>query len=111
MEKTLFQSVWNLEITVPIFLIVIVAPLLNFKSATFFTKFNSIGEQLWKHFNILYCSKQILLAWIFQGDTLVGKIVDKVQSNGGWRNTKEEMHFSLYFMNKKITKDTVIYNF
>ncbi|XP_065199591.1 sodium-coupled neutral amino acid transporter 9 homolog isoform X2 [Planococcus citri] len=42
-EKTLFQKVWNLETTVPLFLVIIVAPLLNFKSATFFTKFNSIG--------------------------------------------------------------------
>lgn len=42
-ELTLFQKIWNLEKTVPIFLIFIVLPLVNFKSATFFTKFNSIG--------------------------------------------------------------------
>ncbi|XP_060842799.1 neutral amino acid transporter 9-like isoform X3 [Rhopalosiphum padi] len=40
---TLYERIWDLNTTVPIFLVVIVAPLLNFRSATFFTKFNSLG--------------------------------------------------------------------
>ncbi|XP_050423170.1 sodium-coupled neutral amino acid transporter 9-like isoform X2 [Adelges cooleyi] len=40
---SLYEKVWNLNTTVPIFLVIIVAPLLNFRSATFFTKFNSLG--------------------------------------------------------------------
>lgn len=41
---TLYERIWDLNTTVPIFLVVIVAPLLNFRSATFFTKFNSLGK-------------------------------------------------------------------
>eukprot|EP00049_Salpingoeca_infusionum_P022365 m.6332 g.6332 ORF g.6332 m.6332 type:complete len:656 (+) comp5145_c0_seq2:331-2298(+) len=37
-----WSKVWNLK-TVPLFLIVLLFPLLNFKSLTFFTKFNSLG--------------------------------------------------------------------
>ncbi|PSN44983.1 hypothetical protein C0J52_05476 [Blattella germanica] len=40
---TLYNEVWNLTTTVPIFLILIVGPLVNFRSVTFFTKFNSVG--------------------------------------------------------------------
>ncbi|XP_050540770.1 sodium-coupled neutral amino acid transporter 9-like [Daktulosphaira vitifoliae] len=40
---SLYEKIWDLHKTVPIFLVLIVAPLLNFKSATFFTKFNSLG--------------------------------------------------------------------
>lgn len=43
-DSSLFQEVWNLEYTVPIFLVFLISPLLNFKSATFFTKFNSFGN-------------------------------------------------------------------
>jgi sodium-coupled neutral amino acid transporter 9 len=35
--------VWGLTTTVPIFIIVIIGPLINFRSVTFFTKFNSLG--------------------------------------------------------------------
>ncbi|KAF2901699.1 hypothetical protein ILUMI_04489 [Ignelater luminosus] len=38
-----FDQFWDLYSTVPILLAVFMFPLLNFKSATFFTKFNSIG--------------------------------------------------------------------
>ncbi|KAG5889545.1 hypothetical protein JTB14_024953 [Gonioctena quinquepunctata] len=38
-----FDSVWDLYSTVPVFLAVLMFPLLNFKSPTFFTKFNSFG--------------------------------------------------------------------
>lgn len=43
-EANTFRRWWSLESNVPIYLILIMAPLMNFKSATFFTKFNSIGE-------------------------------------------------------------------
>ncbi|XP_034232968.1 sodium-coupled neutral amino acid transporter 9 homolog isoform X2 [Thrips palmi] len=42
-DKGSFRWWWNLESNVPIYLVLIMAPLMNFKSATFFTKFNSIG--------------------------------------------------------------------
>ncbi|XP_047104267.1 sodium-coupled neutral amino acid transporter 9-like isoform X1 [Schistocerca piceifrons] len=42
-EAIAFHQIWDLEKTVPIFLIIIIAPLINIKSATFFTKFNSLG--------------------------------------------------------------------
>lgn len=38
-----FHQIWDLYTTVPVVLGVIMFPLLNFKSATFFTKFNSLG--------------------------------------------------------------------
>ncbi|XP_072392980.1 sodium-coupled neutral amino acid transporter 9 homolog isoform X2 [Diabrotica undecimpunctata] len=38
-----FYQIWQLYSTVPIFLAVLLFPLLNFKSPTFFTKFNSLG--------------------------------------------------------------------
>lgn len=42
-EISTFDRVWDLYTTVPVFLGLIMFPLLNFKSATFFTKFNSLG--------------------------------------------------------------------
>ncbi|KAG1680686.1 Sodium-coupled neutral amino acid transporter 9 [Nymphon striatum] len=38
-----FEEIWNLHKTVPIFLVILVFPLINFKSPTFFTKFNALG--------------------------------------------------------------------
>ncbi|XP_078573678.1 neutral amino acid transporter 9-like isoform X2 [Branchiostoma floridae x Branchiostoma japonicum] len=38
-----FHHVWERVKTVPFFLIILVFPLLNFKSPTFFTKFNALG--------------------------------------------------------------------
>ncbi|KAL0277842.1 UNVERIFIED_CONTAM: hypothetical protein PYX00_004982 [Menopon gallinae] len=38
----LYDQIWNIHTTVPIFLTLILGPLVNFKSATFFTKFNSL---------------------------------------------------------------------
>ncbi|KAF8373924.1 hypothetical protein PRIPAC_80353 [Pristionchus pacificus] len=38
-----FDSLWQLQLTVPIYLFVLCFPLLNFKSPTFFTKFNVLG--------------------------------------------------------------------
>lgn len=43
-SESLYEQIWNLHTTVPLFLILIIGPLVNFKSATFFTKFNSLGE-------------------------------------------------------------------
>ncbi|KAJ8950740.1 hypothetical protein NQ318_011233 [Aromia moschata] len=40
---TTFYKVWDLYSTVPVFLAAVMFPFLNFKSPTFFTKFNSIG--------------------------------------------------------------------
>ncbi|XP_073974835.1 sodium-coupled neutral amino acid transporter 9 homolog isoform X2 [Rhodnius prolixus] len=40
---SLFTQIWSLDCTVPVFLALIIIPLLNFKSPTFFTKFNSLG--------------------------------------------------------------------
>lgn len=42
--KTKFEEVWDLYSTVPLFLGIIMFPLLNFKNVTFFTKFNSLGK-------------------------------------------------------------------
>lgn len=39
-----FEQFWDLYSTVPVILGVIMFPLLNFKSPTFFTKFNSFGK-------------------------------------------------------------------
>ncbi|XP_074640915.1 neutral amino acid transporter 9-like isoform X2 [Tubulanus polymorphus] len=41
--KSIFHKVWDQVKTVPFFLIAAVFPLINFKSPTFFTKFNSLG--------------------------------------------------------------------
>ncbi|VDL75871.1 unnamed protein product [Nippostrongylus brasiliensis] len=38
-----FDEIWKLQLTVPIYLAIVVFPLLNFKSPTFFTKFNMLG--------------------------------------------------------------------
>ena len=38
-----FDKIWGQYSTVPLFLILILFPLVNLKSATFFTKFNALG--------------------------------------------------------------------
>ncbi|KHN73868.1 Putative amino acid permease F13H10.3 [Toxocara canis] len=38
-----FDNLWKLQGTVPIYLAIVMLPLLSFKSATFFTKFNMLG--------------------------------------------------------------------
>ncbi|XP_050315501.1 sodium-coupled neutral amino acid transporter 9 homolog, partial [Anthonomus grandis grandis] len=43
MPQSQFDNVWNLYSTVPVFLAVILFGVLNFKSPTFFAKFNSLG--------------------------------------------------------------------
>jgi sodium-coupled neutral amino acid transporter 9 len=40
----IYNKVWGLTTTVPIFIVVIIGPLINFRSVTFFTKFNSLGK-------------------------------------------------------------------
>ena len=39
-----FHKYWDIQKTVPFFLLVVLLPLINFKSPTFFTKFNALGE-------------------------------------------------------------------
>lgn len=48
-EKTFdaLGPVWDLRNTVPMFLALLIFPLLNFNSTTFFTKFNSLGEYIY----------------------------------------------------------------
>ena len=41
--KTDFYHYWNKQKTVPFFLVIIIFPLMNIKSPTFFTKFNVVG--------------------------------------------------------------------
>lgn len=43
-ESSAFQKIWDLYTTVPIILGIVMFPFLNFKSPTFFTKFNSFGR-------------------------------------------------------------------
>jgi sodium-coupled neutral amino acid transporter 9 len=43
-SQLMYTKVWGLTTTVPIFIIVIIGPLINFRSVTFFTKFNSLGK-------------------------------------------------------------------
>ncbi|ESP05169.1 hypothetical protein LOTGIDRAFT_227847 [Lottia gigantea] len=38
-----FEEVWSETKTVPFFLLLVLAPIINFKSPTFFTKFNALG--------------------------------------------------------------------
>ncbi|XP_077981323.1 neutral amino acid transporter 9-like [Glandiceps talaboti] len=42
-EESVFNKVWQQTLSVPFFLVIILGPLLNFKSPTFFTKFNALG--------------------------------------------------------------------
>ncbi|XP_046399767.1 sodium-coupled neutral amino acid transporter 9-like [Ischnura elegans] len=42
-HSTVYEKVWTLHGSVPIILAAIMFPLVNFRSATFFTKFNSLG--------------------------------------------------------------------
>lgn len=42
-NSTTFYKVWQLRRTVPWFLVILVFPILNFESPTFFTKFNGLG--------------------------------------------------------------------
>ena len=39
-----FNKVWQQTLTVPFVLVVLLGPLVNFKSPTFFTKFNALGK-------------------------------------------------------------------
>lgn len=39
-----YDRVWDEQYTVPFFLIAVIGPLINFKSPTFFTKFNALGK-------------------------------------------------------------------
>ncbi|ELU15514.1 hypothetical protein CAPTEDRAFT_149978 [Capitella teleta] len=41
--ESTFSVVWQQTLTVPFFLLLFIVPLINFKSPTFFTKFNALG--------------------------------------------------------------------
>lgn len=43
-DSTIFSKLWSIDRTVPFYLVVLIFPLLNFKSPTFFTKFNCLGK-------------------------------------------------------------------
>ena len=38
-----FDNIWDLQGTCPFWLLLLIFPLINLKSATFFTKFNVLG--------------------------------------------------------------------
>ena len=42
-DSSAYGRVWRQDLTVPLFLIVVLFPLINFKSPTFFTKLNALG--------------------------------------------------------------------
>jgi len=42
-DRLTFDRYWNLHLTVPIYMAIIILPVICFKSATFFTKFNALG--------------------------------------------------------------------
>lgn len=44
LQNSSFEQFWDLYSTVPMILGVVMFPFLNFKSPTFFTKFNSLGK-------------------------------------------------------------------
>ena len=45
-DATFFKW-WDEQKTVPIMLIAVILPLINFKSPTFFTKFNALGKYVY----------------------------------------------------------------
>ncbi|KAI0230446.1 Sodium-coupled neutral amino acid transporter 9 [Lamellibrachia satsuma] len=42
-SESVFATIWSQTLTVPFFLLLVLGPLVNFKSPTFFTKFNALG--------------------------------------------------------------------
>ncbi|GLG98909.1 Putative amino acid permease F13H10.3 [Gryllus bimaculatus] len=61
-SESIYSQVWNINVTVPVFLVLIIGPLINFKSATFFTKFNSLGT-----LSVLYLVLFVLIKAISWG--------------------------------------------
>ena len=43
-HHSVFDTVWQQTLTVPFFLLLVLVPIINFKSPTFFTKFNALGQ-------------------------------------------------------------------
>ncbi|XP_059162511.1 sodium-coupled neutral amino acid transporter 9 homolog [Physella acuta] len=64
-QNDLFGKVWDETKTVPLFLIVLVFPLINFKSPTFFTKFNSLGT-----LSVAYLTTFVVVKAVFWGVNL-----------------------------------------
>lgn len=48
-SDSIFHQYWDLQKTVPFFLLIVLLPLINFKSPTFFTKFNALGTSMETH--------------------------------------------------------------
>nr|CAB3266261.1 putative sodium-coupled neutral amino acid transporter 9 [Phallusia mammillata] len=65
-ESDLFERVWNSKWTVPVFLAILVFPLLNFKSPTFFTKFNCLGTLSVFFLLALVTTKAVTWGWNFE---------------------------------------------
>jgi len=42
-DNSVFGRVWKQTLSVPLFLVVVIFPLINLKSPTFFTKLNALG--------------------------------------------------------------------
>ena len=42
-DSSVFDRVWKQNLSVPLLLVVVIFPLINFKSPTFFTKLNALG--------------------------------------------------------------------
>lgn len=54
-----FDKYWNATKTAPLYLIVIIFPLMNFKSPTFFTKFNCLGTASVLYLSIIVVVKAV----------------------------------------------------
>lgn len=54
-----FAEIWDLNSTVPVVLAFLMFPLLNFKSPTFFTKFNSLGTLSVMYIMVFVASKAL----------------------------------------------------
>ena len=57
-----FQKFWDEQKTVPLFLIIILFPLISLKSATFFTKFNALGRS---HDMYFFCELDLNVKRLF----------------------------------------------
>ena len=56
-DVSLFDRVWKQYLTVPLLLIAVLFPLINFKSPTFFTKLNALGT-FGVFFTYVHCDAQ-----------------------------------------------------
>ena len=59
-DNSVFGRVWQQNLSVPLFLIVVLFPLINFKSPTFFTKLNALGTFTTHFWQICLCVDAVL---------------------------------------------------